>query len=92
MADELDLNKPVKTAQLKTLVDKIKGDYAKTSYIDSVVEEKVATQIGQKVNEAIQGIDYATDEEILALFEDDPVDEEADDPSESNESEPNDGQ
>lgn len=61
MADT-NKNKPVDLEGLNTLVGKIKTDYAKKTDVEAEVTKQL---------EEVETPQYATTEEILALFDDD---------------------
>ena len=63
MADT-NKNKPVDLEGLNTLVGKIKTDYAKKTDVEAEVTKQL---------EEVETPQYATTEEILALFDDDDI-------------------
>ena len=63
MADT-NKNKPVDLEGLNTLVRKIKTDYAKKTDVEAEVTKQL---------EEVETPQYATTEEILALFDDDDI-------------------
>ena len=66
-----EAKKVVTLENLGVVVDKIKNEYAKKTFMEEYVEDYVAQHGGSG-----EAIDYATDTEIEALFDED-VEEES---------------